>query len=89
MRDAWLHKATPRGRRTWAELKRHFRVLRVPAHVCETLQQWGAPPDDLKPLLRLIRVIVVSNAVHRAEMKRATWAAGTARERSRPSSMRM
>jgi hypothetical protein len=61
-------------------LKRHFRVLRVPAHVCETLQQWGASPDDLKPLLRLVRVIAVSNAIHRAEMKRATWAAGTARD---------
>lgn len=80
MQDAWLQKATPRGPRTWPELKRHFRVLRVPAHVCRTLQQWGASPDDLKPLLRLVRVIVVSNAVHRAQMKRATWAAGTARD---------
>jgi len=61
-------------------MKRQFRVLRVPAHVCETLQRWGASPDDLKPLLRLVRVIVVSNAVHRAELKRATWAAGTARD---------
>ncbi len=61
-------------------MKRHFRVLRVPAHICETLRQWGAAPDDLAPLLRLVRVIVVSNAVHRAEIKRATWAAGTARD---------
>ena len=61
-------------------MKRHFRVLRVPAHICETLRQWGAAPDDLAPLLRLVRVIAVSNAIHRAEMKRATWAAGTARD---------
>jgi hypothetical protein len=52
----------------------------VPPHVCKTLQQCGASPDDLKPLLRLVRAIVISNAIHRAEMKRATWAAGTARD---------
>ena len=80
MRDAWLRKATPRRPWTWAEVKRHVRGLRVPVHVCEILQQWGASPDDLKPLLRLIRGIVVSNAIHRAELKRATWAAGRARD---------
>lgn len=82
MRDPWLHRA-PRGPWTWAELKRQFRAV-VPAAerttLCETLQQWGASPEDLKPLLQLIRAIVFSNAVHRAEMKRATWAAGTARD---------
>ena len=61
-------------------MKRQFRVLRVPADVCETLQQWGASPDDLTPLLRLVRDIVMSNAVHRAEMTRAKRAAGAARE---------
>ncbi len=84
MRDAWLQKATPRGPWTWAELKRQFRALRVPAAecktLCKTLQQWGASPDDLEPLLRLVRDIVLSNAVHRAAMKRAKWAAGTARD---------
>ena len=79
MRDAWLHKA-PRGPVTWAGLKRHFRGLRVAAPVCETLQPWGASPDDLKPLLRLVRDIVMSNAVYRVEMTRAKRAAGVARE---------
>jgi len=69
-----------RGR--WAELKRQFRAF-VPAAqsktLCATLQQWGASPDALQPLLRMIRAIVVSNAVHRAEMKRGKWAAGTLR----------
>jgi hypothetical protein len=84
MRDSWLQKATPRGLWTWAELKRQFRALRVPADICATLcgtlQQWGASPDDGEPLLRLVRKLVLSNAVHRAEMKRAEWAAGTARD---------
>ncbi len=80
MRDAWLHKVTPRRPWTWAELKRHFRVLGVPAHVCETFQEWGGSPDDLAPLLRLVSAIVFSNAVHRAELKRARWAAGMARD---------
>jgi hypothetical protein len=83
MRDPWLHRATPRGPWTWGELKRQFRAV-VPAAerttICETLQQWGASPEDLRPLLELVRAIVFSNAVHRAEMKRATWAAGTARD---------
>lgn len=80
MRDSWLQKARPRGPWTWAELKRQFGVLRVPAHICRTVRQWGASPDDLEPLLRLLRGIVLSNAVHRAAMKRAKWAAGTARD---------
>jgi len=64
-------------------LKRQFRVF-VPAveskTLCATLRQWGASPEDLEPLLRLVRAIVLSNAVHRAELTRATWAAGTARD---------
>jgi hypothetical protein len=83
MRDAWLQAATPRGPWTWAELERQFRAV-VPAAECTTLcgalQQWGASPGDLEPLLRLVRALVVSNAVHRAELTRATWAAGTARD---------
>ncbi len=83
MRDAWLQRATPRGPWTWAELKRQFRVF-VPAveskTLCATLRQWGASPEDLEPLLRLVRAIVLSNAAHRADLTRATWAAGTARD---------
>jgi len=83
MRDAWLRTATPRGSWTWAALKHQFRAV-VPAAqsktLCATLQQWGASPEDLEPLLRLVRTIVFSNAVHRAELKGARWAAGTARE---------
>jgi len=78
VRDSWLQKATLRRPWTWAELKRQFRALHVPADICETLQQWDASPSDLEPLLRLVRDIVFSNAVHRAAMKRATWAAGAA-----------
>ena len=62
----------------WAELKRQFRALQVPVDICETLQRWGASPDALEPLLRVVRDIVFSNAVHRAAMKRAKWAAGAA-----------
>ncbi len=80
MRDSWLQKATPRGQSTWAELKRQFHALHVPADICETLQRWGASPDDLEPLLRMVRDIVFSNAVHRAEAKRVKWMAGTARD---------
>ena len=82
MRDAWLRTATPGGPWTWAERKRQFRAF-VPAAVCttlcETLQRWDASPEDLEPLLRLVRTIVFSNAVHRGQIKRAKWAAGTAR----------
>jgi hypothetical protein len=82
MRDAGLRTATPRGPWTWAERKRQFRAF-VPAAacttLCETLQRWDASPEDLEPLLRLVRTIVFSNAVHRGQIKRAKWAAGTAR----------
>jgi hypothetical protein len=83
VRDTWLRTATPRGPRTWAELKRHFRAFLPAAQsktLCATLQQWGASPEDLEPLLRLVRAIVFSNAVYRADLTRATWAAGTARD---------
>jgi hypothetical protein len=83
MRDAWLRRATPHGPWTWAELKRQFRafLLAAPSKtLCATLQQWGASPEDLEPLLRLVRDITISNAVHRAEMKRGQWAAGRARD---------
>jgi hypothetical protein len=82
VRDAWLRTATLRGPWTWAELKHQFRAFLPAAQsktLCATLQQWGASPEDLAPLLRLVRAIVFSNAVHRAQMKGATWAAGTAR----------
>jgi len=78
--DAWLSMATPRGPSTWPEVKRHFRALRMPDDVCETLQHWGVSPNELKPLLRLVREIVFSNAIHRAAIDRATWAAGMARD---------
>src|SRR5712692_1763048 len=83
MRDAWLQKARARGPWTWAELMPQFRAL-VPAaegkNLFKTLQQWGTSPDQLKPLLRLVRNIVFSNAVHLARMKHAKWAAGKARK---------
>ena len=82
VRDAWLRTATPRGPWTWAELKRQFRAFLPAAQsktLCATLQQWGASAEDLAPLLRLVGDITLSNAVHRAEMKRGQWAAGTAR----------
>lgn len=83
MRDSWLRKGTPRGPWTWAELKRQFRAFlpTVKAKtLCATLQQWGASPEHLEPLLRLVRDITLSNAVRRARLTRATWAAGTARD---------
>ena len=83
VRDAWLRTATPRGPWTWAEVKRQFRAFLPAAQaetLCATLQQWGASPEDLAPLLRLVGDITLSNAVHRAEMKRRKWAAGTARD---------
>jgi hypothetical protein len=54
-------------------LKRRFRAFLPAAQsktLCATLQQWGASPEDLAPLLRMVRAIVVSNAVHRAETDR-------------------
>jgi hypothetical protein len=80
MRDSWLQQGAPRGRRTSAEQARQLRVLRVPKNVCQTLKQWAASPDALEPLLRLIRAIVFSNAVHRARMTQARWVAGWARD---------
>ena len=68
---------------TWAELKRQFRAFLPAAQskiLCATLQQWGASPEDVAPLLQLVTDITLSNAVHRAEMKRGKWAAGTARD---------
>ncbi len=83
MRDAWLAKATPRGPWTWAERRRQFRAF-VPAAecqaLCEILREWGASPDDVAPLLRVLRDLVVANAVHRAARKGATGAAGAARD---------
>lgn len=52
----------------------------VRGEVFATVQLWARSPDHLEPLLRLVRDIVFSNAVHRAEVKRAEWAAGTARD---------
>lgn len=80
MRDSWLQRGARRGRRTSAEQTRQLRALRVPAHVCATLQQWAASPDTLEPLLRLIRDIVFSNAVHQARTTDARRAAGRARD---------
>jgi hypothetical protein len=59
---------------------RQLQTLRVPKDVCQTLQQWAASPAMLDPLLRLIRDIVGSNAVHRALMTEARRAAGRARD---------
>jgi hypothetical protein len=80
MRDAWLRQGAPRGPRTWAQQQRWFRALRVPGEVFETVQRWAGSPDQLEPLLRLLRDMVVSNAVHRARTKDARFAAGTARD---------
>jgi hypothetical protein len=52
----------------------------VPKDVCQTLQQWAASPATLEPLLRLIRDIVFSNAVHRARTTQVRRAAGRARD---------
>jgi hypothetical protein len=83
MRDAWLRTGTPRGMWTWAKLERQFRAF-VPAAqtktLCATLRHSGASPKNLAPLLRLITDITLSNAVHRAQMNRVKWAAGTARD---------
>ena len=69
--DAWRSKATPRGPRTWPEVKRQFEVLGVPAvegkTLDATLRAWGGVPGDLKPLLRLLRAIVASNTARRMD----------------------
>ena len=80
MRDSWLQRGPRRGRPTSAEQRRQFRVLRIPDEVCETLQQWAASPATLEPLLRLIRDIFFSNAVHKGHMAQVRWLAGWARD---------
>jgi hypothetical protein len=80
MRDSWLRRGAQRDRRTSADQMRQLRVLRVPKDVCQTLQQWAASPATLDPLLRLIRDIVFSNAVHRARTTQVRRAAGRARD---------
>src|SRR5262245_32465694 len=80
MQDPWLEKGARRSPRSSAEVSRAFRALRVPQNVITALQRWAASPEQMKPLLRLIRDIVLSNAVHRARMKGAGWAAGAARD---------
>jgi hypothetical protein len=80
MRDSWLQRGARRDRRTSAEQARQLRALRVPKDVCQTLQQWAGSPETLDPLLRLIRAIVVSNAVHQARTTQARRAAGRARD---------
>jgi hypothetical protein len=80
MGDSWLRQGARRGGRTSAEQRRQFRVLRIPDEVGETLQQWAASPAKLEPLLRLIRAIVLANAVHPARTMQARRAAGRARD---------
>jgi hypothetical protein len=80
MFDPWLKRGARRGGRTAAEQMRHLRVLRVPKDVCQTLQQWATSTATLEPLLRLIRAIVFSNAVHQARTTQARRAAGRARD---------
>jgi hypothetical protein len=72
--------AAPHRPSTWAQQKRQFRALRVPADVYDTLQRWVASPVELEPVFRLIRNIVLSNAIHRARGKLRRWAAGAARD---------
>jgi hypothetical protein len=80
MRDSWLQRGARRGRRTSADQMRQLQTLGVPKDVGQTLQQWAASPATLEPLLRLIRDIVFSNAVHRARMTEVRRAAGRARD---------
>jgi len=80
MRDAWLQRGARRGRRTSTEQMRELRALRMSDEVRETLQQWAASPATLEPLLRLIRNIVFSNAVHQARTTQARRVAGRARD---------
>jgi len=78
MRDPWLQRGA--RRRTSAEQTSQLRVLRIPNEVRETLQQWATSPAALEPLLRLIRDILFSNAVHQAHMTGARRIAGRARD---------
>src|SRR3989441_2833064 len=80
MRDSWLLKSVPLGPRRWAELKRQFRAFGVPAEVCETLQRWGPPPEEIEPVLRLVRKIVSGNAIHHGRMRQLKWVTGQARD---------
>jgi hypothetical protein len=59
---------------------RQLQTFRVPKNVCQTLQQWATSPATLEPLLRLIRAIVFSTAVHQARTTQARRAAGRARD---------
>jgi hypothetical protein len=59
---------------------RQLQTLRVRKDVCQTLQQWATSPATLEPLLRLIRAIVFSTAVHQARTTQARRAAGRARD---------
>jgi hypothetical protein len=80
MPDSWLKRGARRGRPTSAKQARQLTALRVPKDVCQTLQRWAASPVALEPLLRLIRNIFFSNAVHQARMTQARWLAGRARD---------
>jgi len=80
MRDAWLRQGASRRPVTWAQQQRRFRALRVPHEVFVTVKRWAGSPDTLEPLHRVIRDIVLSNAVHRARTKGARRVAGTARD---------
>ena len=80
MRDSGLRQGTRRRARTWADQKRQFRALRVPDEVVDTIQPWAGAPDKVQPLLRLVREIFFSNAVHRARTKSARVVAGAARD---------
>jgi hypothetical protein len=82
-RDRWLQEAASRDPWTWAERRHQFRAFLPPAQskaLCKTLEQWGASADELEPLFRLVRAIVLSNLAHRGQIKGAKWAAGTARD---------
>jgi BMFP domain-containing protein YqiC len=80
MRDRWLAQAPSRRPWTWERQQRAFRALGVPADIYAALQPLVASPDDLEPVFRLVRDLKLSNAVHRAHGKHATWAAGAARD---------
>src|SRR5262245_34360654 len=80
MQDPWLRKGSRHGPRSWTELERTLRSLRVPKTVVTMLRRWNASPEHAEPVVRLIRDIVFTNAVYRAQLKGARWAAGTARD---------
>src|SRR5262245_8388870 len=80
MRDSWLQQGTRRRARPWADQKRQFRALRVPDEVVDIIQPWAGAPDKVQPLLRLLRDIAFSHAVHQARTKDARVVAGAARD---------